>query len=76
MQHLAEFLQIEYNKILLVPTFNGTPISANTSFDENREGILSDTVERHKTLSSKEIEIIEQETGDFYNNVLEQTQRF
>ena len=32
MKHLSQFLEIEYNKILLTPTFNGTPISANTSF--------------------------------------------
>lgn len=76
MQHFSQFLEIEYHKILLTPTFNGTPISANTSFDENKEGILSNTVERHKTLSSRENGIIEQETGDLYNQVLKQAEGF
>ena len=76
MQYFSQFLDIEYKRILLTPTFNGTPISANTSFDENKEGILSNTVERHKTLSSREIGIIEQETGDLYDMVLEQADRF
>jgi hypothetical protein len=70
MRHLSQFLEIEYNKILLLPTFNGTPIPANTSFDENKEGILSNTVDRHKTLSSKESGFIEQQTGDLYDKVL------
>jgi hypothetical protein len=76
MKHLSQFLEIQYNKILLTPTFNGTPIAANTSFDENMEGILSKTVERHKTLSSREIGIIEQETGNLYERVLKQATRF
>jgi hypothetical protein len=76
MKHLSQFLEIEYNKILLMPTFNGIPIAANTSFDENKEGILSNTVERHKTLSSREIGIIEQETGDLYDRVLKQAGQF
>ena len=76
MTHFSQFLEIEYNKILLTPTFNGNPISANTSFDETKEGILSNTVERHKTLSSREIGIIEQETGDLYDRVLKQTAQF
>jgi len=70
MRHLAQFLEIEYNQILLVPTFNGTPIQANTSFNENKEGILRNTVDRHKTLSSKESELIEQHTGALYDGVL------
>ena len=76
MRYISQFLEIEYDKILLVPTFNGTPIQANTSFDENKEGILSNTVERHKTLSSKESGFIEQQTGDLYNRALGQAAKF
>ena len=49
MRYLAEFLGIEFNSILLVPTFNGTPIKANTSFQADRPKIVSGTLERHKT---------------------------
>ncbi|MGD8990757.1 MAG: sulfotransferase [Desulfobacterales bacterium] len=70
VKHLSNFLEIEYNPILLVPTFNGIPIRANTSFDENREGIIKNTVERYKTLSSKEIGVIEQETSVLYDRAL------
>jgi hypothetical protein len=76
MKYLSQFLEIEYNQILLTPTFNGTPIGANTSFDDDKEGIISNTVERHKTLSSRENEIIEQETGDLYHKVLERVEHF
>jgi hypothetical protein len=76
MKYLSQFLEIEYNQIVLTPTFNGTPIAANTSFDENKEGILSNTVERHKTLSSREIGIIEKETSDLYDMVLKKAERF
>jgi len=76
MKHLSHFLEIEYNKILLVPTFNGIPIKANTSFDENRDGILRNTVERYKTLSPKEIGIIDQETSVLYDRVIGQAELF
>jgi len=76
MKYLSQFLEIEYNQILLTPTFNGTPIAANTSFDDDKEGIIRKTVERHKTLSSEEIEIIEQETRFIYDQVLKQAERF
>ena len=76
MQYLSEFLGIEYNDTLLVPTFNGMPIKANTSFDENRDGIIKNTVERYKTLSSEEIGIIEKETGELYDTVLKNAKSF
>lgn len=76
MKYLSQFLEIEYDQILLTPTFNGTPIAANTSFDDDKEGIIRNTVERHKTLSSRESGIIEQETDDLYGMVLKQAGRF
>lgn len=76
MQYLSEFLGIEYNDTLLVPTFNGMSIKANTSFDENRDGIIKNTVERYKTLSSEEIAIIEKETGELYDTVLKHAKSF
>jgi hypothetical protein len=76
MKLLSDFLEIEYDEVLLTPTFNGTPIAANTSFDDNKEGIIRNTVERHKTLSTREIGIIENETGDLYNRVLKEAERF
>jgi hypothetical protein len=73
MRHLSQFLQIEFHETLLVPTFNGSPIQANTSFKETGEGIVSNTVARHKTLSCGQIEFIERETLDLYSETLKQT---
>lgn len=70
MQFLSNFLEIEYNEILQIPTFNGIPIKANTSFTENGNGIIKTTVERYKTLSPEDVTVIENETFDLYNMVL------
>ena len=75
MQHLCAFLGIEYDDILLVPTFNGAPIPPNSSFNDNQEVIIKKTAERYKTLSAKEIGVIEQKTGDIYHRVLERVTR-
>lgn len=70
MRHLAQFLSIQFDKILLTPTFNKSPITANTSFTEEKPGIVKSTLSRHHTLSTKELEIIAKMTQDAYQEVL------
>ena len=73
MRHLADFLNIEFDDILLTPTFNKTPIAANTSFSAEKPGIVAGTLSRHKTLKPEESEIIDKITKTQYQSVLELT---
>jgi hypothetical protein len=70
MRRLAEFLAIEFDDILLTPTFNKSPIAANTSFKIETPGIMTATLNRYKTLSPQELEIIAEVTGSEYQKVL------
>jgi hypothetical protein len=70
MQHLAGLLNIEFNDILLTPTFNNTPIAANTSFKLENSTIVTSTLNRYKTLSPEELKIINDMTGYEYQKVL------
>jgi hypothetical protein len=72
MHFLAEFLNINFDPVLLTPTFNKVPIKPNTSFKLQKPGIMTTAVERYKTLSSEQLDIIKEKTGDVYNQVLKQ----
>jgi hypothetical protein len=71
MHYLAGFLNINFDNILLTPTFNKAPIKPNTSFKLEKPGIMTSAVERYKTLSSDELGIIRDRTTDLYNQVLD-----
>jgi hypothetical protein len=71
MRHLAEFLNIEFNPVLLTPTFNNAPIAANTSFTIENPGIMLAALNRYKTLSTEELNAIESLTGNDYRKVLD-----
>jgi hypothetical protein len=70
MRYLAEFLNIRFDDILLTPTFNKIPIKPNTSFKLENPGIMISALERYKTLSREELNIIAEMTGDAYTQVL------
>jgi hypothetical protein len=76
MHYLADFLEIKFDDILLIPTFNKFPIKANTSFNANRHGIISGTLNRYKTLSEEELEIIDQMSKDLLHQVCNLAVRF
>lgn len=76
MHHLAEFLNIEFNDILLTPTFNNAPIAANTSFKLEKSAIVTSTLNRYKTLSPEELKMINDMTGDEYRRVLNEVVAF
>jgi len=70
MRYLASFLKIDFDSILLTPTFNKTPILANTSFLHEKGEIQASTLNRHQSLTVKEKELIEKLSGDRYRQVL------
>jgi hypothetical protein len=71
MRFLAEFLEIEFDEILLEPTFNRLPMAANTSFDAEKSGVVtSGTLERYKTLSQEQLDSIEAASGEIYRQTL------
>jgi hypothetical protein len=70
MRALAEFLDIEFDRSLLIPTFNRFPIKANTSFEAEQHGIMKSTLARYKTLSKEELEIINKATQEEYQEIL------
>jgi len=73
MKHLSAYLGIEFSEGLLSPTFNGYPITANTSFNNvENNGIIKSAATRHKTLARDEIRMIEQRTHETYQQVLDQ----
>jgi len=70
MGYLATFLSIQFDDILLTPTFNKTPIKPNTSFKLENPGIISSVLDRYKTLGREELQVINEMTGKIYEKVL------
>jgi hypothetical protein len=70
MRYLADFLKIRFDDILLTPTFNKIPVKPNTSFKLENPGIMISALERYKTLSREELNIIEAITGEAYMQAL------
>jgi len=76
MLYLAEVLEIKFEDILLIPTFNKYLIRANTSFEADQNGIINNTLQRYKTLTREELEFIETNSKDLYGQVLDLAIRF
>jgi hypothetical protein len=70
MRYLAEFLAIEFDECLLMPTFNKYPIKANTSFDAQQHGIMNSTLDRHKSLTKEDADLIKRLTAELHREVL------
>ena len=76
MRHLSGFLGIEFKDIMLRPTFNGSPIRANTSFELEKEKIVVSTLYRYKTLSPEDLDMIQTMTAKDYERVLDKSVQF
>jgi len=76
MRYLANFLEIDFDSILLAPTFNKDPILANTSFRHEQGQIRTGTLSRYQLLPTEEIELIEKLSEDRYKQILEKTVDF
>lgn len=71
MRYLAEFLNLNFDDLLLTPTFNKFPIKPNTSFKLEKAGIMISALERYKTLTREELAVVEKTTGEVYEEVLQ-----
>ena len=76
MRYMAELLDVEFDDILLEPTFNRFPIKANTSFEIEKHGIINSTLSRYKTLKKEDLKIIEEMTKKTYPMVLQRVVKF
>ena len=76
MRYLADFLAIEFNDILLVPTFNKFPIKEDTTFKTENHGIVSSLPTEERTLKGQELNTIERMTSETYPLVLKEAVRF
>jgi hypothetical protein len=71
MRRLAAWLEIEYVPELLVPTFNGLPIGANTSFGDVSTEVSAKPLERaRQELDDDDIAFITERAGPEYERVL------
>jgi hypothetical protein len=70
MDCLADFLNIQFDDILLTPTFNKTPIKPNTSFKLEAPGITASVLDRYQTLEPQELRVITEMSGEVYEKVL------
>jgi len=76
MRHLAEFLGIEFDDILLVPTFNKFPIKVNMSFNAEDYSIADSRFSAERTSIGQELDDIERITSEKYSLVLKEVVRF
>ena len=76
MRFLAEFLGIEFDDILLTPTFNKFPVKGNTSFKVKDQATLNSLLSTEKTLTEHEVDTIEKETREIYSLVRRESVRF
>jgi len=76
MHFLAEFLGIEFDDVLLTPTFNKFPVKANASFKAKDQVILNSLLSAEKTLTEHELDTIEKETSEAYSLVRRESVRF
>ena len=70
MRYLADLLKISFDDVLLIPTFNKFPIKANTSFKAQQHGVINSTLNRYKTLTREELDIIDRMTKELHREVL------
>jgi hypothetical protein len=76
MRWLADWLGIDFEPGLAVPTFNGYPVGPNSSYETSQTGVVSEPVERYKQLLSDEQQAqIRSECDDLYQQALTLTER-
>ena len=76
MRYLTEFLGIDFDDILLVPTFNKFPIKANTAFKVESHGLVNGPLSRYSTLTGQQLDAIEKMAGEIHFRVLNEVVKF
>ena len=75
MGRLADWLEIDFDERLTVPTFNGYPVGPNSSYETSETGVVTEPVDRYKRLLSGEQQaLIEGECGELYGQALALTE--
>ena len=70
IRQLAAWLEIDFVPELLEPTFNGRPISANTSFGDLSTGVSAKHLERaREELAPADVEYIRRRAGSLYKRL-------
>jgi hypothetical protein len=76
MRRLAEFLGIDFAPIMTVPTFNGRPVGANSSFETSETGVVKDPVDRYvEILTDEQQDHIRGECDDLHRQALALTEQ-
>jgi hypothetical protein len=77
MRRLAAFLGIDFDPRLTIPTFNGYPVGANSSYGVKSEtGVVAAPVKRYKkVLSEEQQELIRGECEELHQEVLAVAER-
>jgi hypothetical protein len=71
MEMICDRVGLHFDRSMLMPTFNGRAIKANTSFVAREFGILKEAIDRHKWVLDKEASItIRQRTRECYQEAL------
>jgi hypothetical protein len=76
MRYLADFLGIEFDDILLIPTFNKLPIKLNTSFTGEDRDLADRPLFTGRRSTGQELDAIERMTSEKYSLVLKEVVRF
>ena len=76
MRYLADFLGIEFDDILLVPTFNKLPIKLDRSLAPEDYGFADSPLTGARRSTGQELDTIEGTTSEKYSLVLKETVRF
>ena len=76
MRFLAEFLGVEFDDILMLPTFNKFPLNVNTGLNVKDHGIADSPLSTERSLTGQEVDVIERVTSETYPLVLRKVVRF
>jgi hypothetical protein len=67
MRQLVQWLDLDWDDIVLRPTFNRMPIKANSSYPVSEHGILTSPLERwREVLTEDEAARVDERTRDLY----------
>jgi hypothetical protein len=76
MRFLAEFLGVEFDDILMLPTFNKFPLNVNTGLNVKDHGNADSPLSTERSLTGQEVDVIERVTSETYPLVLKKVVRF
>jgi len=76
MRFLAEFLSIEFDDILLKPTFNKFPVRESLSLETKEKGAWDGLLSTEKALREHEVDTIEKDASETYSLVRRASVRF